>query len=128
MLLHRRRKRPEQRNNAPRGGKQVAPGFWRPRVGRRHGLGLSPLMAAAVFAALACLNAAGLTMPVVEQNARRALGATGQAYVMEGGRVVAESASAALMHDPAIVAHSLGQAAPAAPPPHVAAQHRSIAP
>ena len=76
-------------------------------------LGLSPLMATAVFAALARLNAAGLTMLVVEQNARRALQATSSAYVMEGGRIVAQGASAALLEDPAIIAHYLGQAAPA---------------
>ena len=91
-------------------------------------LGLSPLMAAAVFAALARLNAAGLTMLVVEQNARRALGATRRAYVMEGGRIVAEGSSADLMHDPAVIAHYLGQAAPAGPLPHPAAQQRSSAP
>ena len=74
-------------------------------------LGLSPLMATAVFAALARLNEAGLTMLVVEQNARRALAATRHATVMEGGRVVAHGDSAALLHDPVIVAHYLGQAA-----------------
>ncbi len=76
-------------------------------------LGLSPLMASTVFAALARLNAAGLAMLVVEQNARRALAATRQAYVMEGGRIVAQGDSADLLHDPAIIAHYLGQAAPA---------------
>ncbi len=87
-------------------------------------LGLSPLMATTVFAALAKLNGSGLAMLVVEQNARRALAATGRAYVMEGGRIAAEGDSAALMHDPAIIAHYLGQAAPAAGtgqvPPHAA--------
>ena len=91
-------------------------------------LGLSPLMAAAVFAALARLNATGLTMLVVEQNARRALGATSHAYVMEGGRIVASGASAGLLHDPAIVAHYLGQALPAGPAPHHSAEHRSSVP
>ena len=77
-------------------------------------LGLSPLMATTVFAALGRLNAAGLTMLVVEQNARRALGATQRASVMEGGRIVAEGGSAALLQDPAVIAHYLGQAPPAA--------------
>ena len=76
-------------------------------------LGLSPLMASAVFAALARLNAGGLAMLVVEQNARRALAATRHAHVMEGGRIVAEGASADLLHDPMIIAHYLGQAPPA---------------
>jgi branched-chain amino acid transport system ATP-binding protein len=72
-------------------------------------LGLSPLMATAVFAALARLNTDGLPMLVVEQNARRALAATTGAYVLEGGRVVARGDSSALLHDPDIVAHYLGQ-------------------
>ena len=76
-------------------------------------LGLSPLMATSVFAALGRLNAGGLAMLVVEQNARRALAATHQAYVMEGGRIVAEGASQDLLHDPLIIAHYLGQAPPA---------------
>lgn len=76
-------------------------------------LGLSPLMASSVFAALARLNAAGLAMLIVEQNARRALAATRYAYVMEGGRIVAQGESGALLHDPAIIAHYLGQASSA---------------
>ena len=76
-------------------------------------LGLSPLMASTVFAALARLNASGLAMLVVEQNARRALAATRQACVMEGGRIAAQGESAALLQDPTIIAHYLGQASPA---------------
>ena len=75
-------------------------------------LGLSPLMSATVFAALGQLNARGLAMLIVEQNARRALAATTQAYVMEGGRIVASGPSAALLHDALVIAHYLGQADP----------------
>jgi len=75
-------------------------------------LGLSPLIATMVFAALARLNTAGLTMLVVEQNARRALAATRTAFVMEGGRIVASGDSAVLLHDPIVIAHYLGQAPP----------------
>jgi branched-chain amino acid transport system ATP-binding protein len=77
-------------------------------------LGLSPLMASTVFAALTRLNQTGLAMLLVEQNARRALGATSKAYVMEGGRIVTEGDSAALLHDPAVIAHYLGQSPPTA--------------
>jgi branched-chain amino acid transport system ATP-binding protein len=73
-------------------------------------------MASAVFAALGRLNAGGLTMLVVEQNASRALTATSHAYVMECGCVVARGASAALLHDPAIIGHYLGYA-PSSPQP-----------
>jgi len=93
-------------------------------------LGLSPLMASSVFAALARLNAAGLAMLVVEQNARRALAATAGAYVMEGGRIVAAGPSAALLHDPIVIAHYLGQTppVPSLQTPPNAAYHRETTP
>ena len=73
-------------------------------------LGLSPLVATQVFAALTRLNREGLTIFLVEQNARRALAAADYAYVLEGGRVVREGPSGDLANDPAIVAHYLGHA------------------
>jgi branched-chain amino acid transport system ATP-binding protein len=68
-----------------------------------------PLMATTVFRGLAQLNAAGLTILVVEQNARRALSANSYAYVMEKGVIVQQGPSETLASDPAIVAHYLGQ-------------------
>ena len=73
-------------------------------------LGLSPLLAKQVFAALRLLNQAGLTILLVEQNARQALRATTRAYVIEQGRVVSQGDSAALAQDPQIIAHYLGSA------------------
>jgi branched-chain amino acid transport system ATP-binding protein len=73
-------------------------------------LGLSPLITDQVFAALEKLNAQGLTILLVEQNAQRALNATSRAYVLEQGRIVLEGASAQLIHDPSIIAHYLGHA------------------
>ena len=71
-------------------------------------LGLSPVAAAQVFEALARINAEGLTILLVEQNARRALAATTHAYVIERGVVVREGASRDLADDPEIIAHYLG--------------------
>jgi branched-chain amino acid transport system ATP-binding protein len=71
-------------------------------------LGLSPLMATQVFDALVNLNRGGLTILIVEQNARRALAATTYAYVIERGTIVQHGASAALASDPEIIAHYLG--------------------
>ena len=48
-------------------------------------LGLSPLITDQVFSALQSLNAAGLTILLVEQNAHRALQATSRAYLLEHG-------------------------------------------
>jgi branched-chain amino acid transport system ATP-binding protein len=75
-------------------------------------LGLAPLVVRQVFNALRALNADGLTILLVEQNARQALEITHRAYVLEQGRVVREGPSAQLAHDPDIAAHYLGQAEP----------------
>jgi len=71
-------------------------------------LGLAPLICAQVFHALAALNAQGLTILLVEQNATRALASATRAYVLEQGRIVHEGASAELAADGRIAAHYLG--------------------
>ena len=76
-------------------------------------LGLAPLIVRQVFDALKALNAEGLTILLVEQNARQALDATVRAYVIEQGRVVHEGPSDALARDPVVLAHYLGQDADA---------------
>ena len=79
-------------------------------------LGLSPLVSKQVLNALRELNREGLTILLVEQNARAALRATQHAYVMEQGRIVHHGPSEELARDPDVIAHYLGQAgkAPAA--------------
>ena len=71
-------------------------------------LGLAPLITDQVFAALKSLNSEGLTILLVEQNAKRALAATSRGYVIEQGRIVHEGLSGALARDPAVIAHYLG--------------------
>ena len=63
-----------------------------------------------VFDALRQLNADGLTLVLVEQNARRALELADTAFVLEQGAIAHHGKSAALLNDPQIVAHYLGQA------------------
>jgi branched-chain amino acid transport system ATP-binding protein len=71
-------------------------------------LGLSPIMATQVFGALVNLNHDGLTILLVEQNARRAFATASYAYVMEQGTIVQHGVSSSLAEDPAIIAHYLG--------------------
>jgi branched-chain amino acid transport system ATP-binding protein len=73
-------------------------------------LGLSPLVAQQVLSALRRLNAEGLTILLVEQNARQALRSTHRAYLIEQGLVVKEGGSEDLSQDPGVIAHYLGQA------------------
>jgi branched-chain amino acid transport system ATP-binding protein len=71
-------------------------------------LGLAPALVTQVFATLALLHREGLTILLVEQNARRALDFTDYTYVIDRGEIVREGKSAALRDDPAIIAHYLG--------------------
>ena len=76
-------------------------------------LGLSPIVTDTVFEALRMLNAGGLTILLVEQNARRALSSTTRAWLLEQGRIVKAGASADLLRDDEVIAHYLGQMAEA---------------
>jgi len=71
-------------------------------------LGLAPIVVSQVFEALVKLNREGLTILLVEQNARRALAASQYAYVLEQGRIVDQGPSTRLADDPDIIAHYLG--------------------
>lgn len=63
-------------------------------------LGLSPKATAAVFRLLATLPARGIAMLLVEQNVRRALAASGYAYLMRNGLFQAQGPAAALLQNP----------------------------
>ncbi len=108
--------RQKQEGGSLSGGEQQMLAIGRALMGRPQlllldepSLGLSPLITSQVFAAMQRLNAEGLTILVVEQNARRALAVTDQAYVIEQGRIVQSGASAVLADDPDVIAHYLGQ-------------------
>jgi len=77
-------------------------------------LGLAPRVAREIFHVIARLNAEGVTILLVEQNARRALALASRAYVLETGRVVVSGPARALAADPRIRAAYLGLAEPAA--------------
>ena len=68
--------------------------------------GLSPTVADVLFALLAEVNAAGLTILLVEQNVRMALRIAGRALVMQRGRVVHAAPVAELDGD--VLASHLG--------------------
>ena len=74
-------------------------------------LGLAPVVVDIVFNALQQLNREGLTLILVEQNARRALEITDTALVIEQGKIVQRGKSRQLLNDSQIIAHYLGQTA-----------------
>jgi branched-chain amino acid transport system ATP-binding protein len=72
-------------------------------------LGLSPLYVKENFRIVADINARlGITVLLVEQNARQTLAIAHQGYVLAQGRVVAQGASEALRDDPEVKAAYFG--------------------
>jgi ABC-type branched-subunit amino acid transport system ATPase component/branched-subunit amino acid ABC-type transport system permease component len=61
-------------------------------------LGLAPLTAKSLIASLEAIKDSGMSVLIVEQNARAALEYADRAYVMSGGEVVARGASAELLN------------------------------
>ncbi|HSV79569.1 MAG TPA: ABC transporter ATP-binding protein [Ramlibacter sp.] len=74
-------------------------------------LGLAPVIIAEVFRALRRLNDEGMTILLVEQNARLALQTAHHAAVLEQGRIVQQGIAKDLADDPVIADHYFGQAA-----------------
>jgi branched-chain amino acid transport system ATP-binding protein len=72
-------------------------------------LGLAPLLVQTVFDIVRELRDNGLTILLVEQNARQALTVSAFGYVIESGRIVLEGPAEELRTDPAVVRTYLGQ-------------------
>jgi branched-chain amino acid transport system ATP-binding protein len=73
-------------------------------------LGLAPVIIADVFRAILQLNAQGMTIFLVEQNARLAVQTAHRAAVLEQGRIVKQGDADALANDPEVEEHYFGQA------------------
>jgi branched-chain amino acid transport system ATP-binding protein len=78
-------------------------------------LGLAPRLTREIFRVVERINRTGVTVLLVEQNARRALAIAARGYVLETGRVVVAGTSASLAGDSRIRAAYLGLAEPKAP-------------
>ncbi|TWB04658.1 ABC transporter ATP-binding protein [Bradyrhizobium stylosanthis] len=73
-------------------------------------LGLSPLLSREVFRALAQIRSSGLSVLLVEQNARASLDIADRVYLIESGRNAGSGAAAAMKNDPEIQRAYLGKA------------------
>ncbi len=71
-------------------------------------MGLAPLAVAKIFETIRLIAAEGMTLLLVEQNARLALETSRRGYVLEGGRIVHQDESAALLASPKVRAAYLG--------------------
>ena len=74
-------------------------------------LGLAPLIVKEIFSIIAALKTGGVSILLVEQNARAALQVSDYGYVLETGDLAIEGPSASLAVDARVAATYLGQAA-----------------
>ena len=72
-------------------------------------MGLAPLMVERIFEVVRAIAAEGVTLLLVEQNARLALEASNRGYVLEGGLVAFSGEARALLGDPRIREAYLGE-------------------
>ena len=72
-------------------------------------MGLSPLLVSEVFDIIREINAAGTTVLVVEQNARKVLSIADRAYVLETGKIVLEGNAKDLLSDDSVKKAYLGE-------------------
>ena len=71
-------------------------------------LGLAPLIVREIFRIVASLRDAGVSILLVEQNARAALETADYGYVLETGEITYQGPAAALVRDPRVNATYLG--------------------
>jgi len=72
-------------------------------------MGLAPLLVEKIFEVVRQISENGVTILLVEQNARLALAVSSRGYVMESGTVTLEGASANLLDDPQVRQAYLGE-------------------
>ena len=73
-------------------------------------LGLAPLIVKEIFAIIDTLRQTGVTIVLVEQNARAALAVADYGYVLEMGELSAHGPAGELAHDPRVIETYLGSA------------------
>lgn len=72
-------------------------------------MGLAPVMVEKIFQVIEQVCRTGMTLLLVEQNARLALQVTQRGYVMDSGRISLQGASPQLLDDPQVRAAYLGE-------------------
>jgi branched-chain amino acid transport system ATP-binding protein len=114
-LFPRLKERISQRGGTLSGGEQQMLAIGRALMARpkvplldEPSMGLAPLMVDKIFEVVADIHRQGVTVVLVEQNARRALQLASRAYVMESGRITLSGAASDLLDDPLVRQAYLG--------------------
>ncbi len=115
-MLPRLAERRDQVAGTLSGGEQQMLAIGRALMGRPQlllldepSMGLAPLMVDKIFEVIRTVAAQGVTILLVEQNARLALQTCTRGYVMESGRITLADTSAHLLADPRVRAAYLGE-------------------
>jgi len=74
-------------------------------------MGLAPLMVQKVFETVLAISGEGVTILLIEQNAKLALEVASRGYVMESGEITLTGEAKTLLSDPKVRAAYLGEAA-----------------
>lgn len=72
-------------------------------------MGLSPLLVKEIFSIIKEVNRQGITILLVEQNAKMALSIADRAYVLETGKVIIQGDARELLNDARVKKAYLGQ-------------------
>jgi branched-chain amino acid transport system ATP-binding protein len=72
-------------------------------------MGLAPLMVQKVFETVVAVSGEGVTILLIEQNAKLALEVSHRGYVMESGEITLEGDAATLLNNPKVRAAYLGE-------------------
>ena len=115
-LMPRLRERRDQTGGTLSGGEQQMLAIGRSLMSRpklllldEPSMGLAPLMVQKVFETIQAVAREGVTILLVEQNAKLALALAGRAYVMESGCITLAGESAALLADRRVREAYLGE-------------------
>jgi branched-chain amino acid transport system ATP-binding protein len=116
QLFPRLKERRTQQAGTLSGGEQQMLAISRALMGRPRllfldepSMGLAPLMVQKIFETIRAIAADGVTILLVEQNAKLALEISQRGYVMESGRVVLADSSQALLANPQVRHAYLGE-------------------
>jgi len=71
-------------------------------------MGLAPILVEEIFSIIQDINSQGVSILLVEQNARMALSVAHRGYVLETGLIVLEGSARELLHNPLVVEAYLG--------------------
>ena len=115
VMFPRLKERRSQKGGTMSGGEQQMLAMARALMSRPRflcmdepSMGLAPVLVEQQFETIQRLNATGITIFVVEQNAVMALGIANRGYVLQSGRVVLADRAAALLENPQMKRAYLG--------------------